>query len=72
MWNKLLKISGKENSSINYVGFSTTVNVRSRQDLNLRGKFPTDFESVALTTRPRLHAEEIHLGMVFMHNMSTI
>ncbi len=27
---------------------------RSRQDLNLRGKIPTDFKSVALTTRPRL------------------
>ena len=26
---------------------------RSRQDLNMRGKIPTDFESVALTTRPR-------------------
>ena len=27
---------------------------RSRQDLSLRGKIATDFESVALTTRPRL------------------
>ena len=27
---------------------------RSRQDLNLRGETPTDFKSVALTTRPRL------------------
>ena len=27
---------------------------RSRQDLNLRGKIPTDFKPVALTTRPRL------------------
>ncbi len=27
---------------------------RSRQDLNLCGKTPTDFKSVALTTRPRL------------------
>ena len=27
---------------------------RSRQDSNLRGKIPMDFESIALTTRPRL------------------
>ena len=28
---------------------------RSRQDSNLRGETPFDFESNALTTRPRLH-----------------
>ncbi len=28
--------------------------VRIRQDLNLRGETPTDFKSVALTTRPRM------------------
>ena len=29
-------------------------NFRSRQDSNLRGQSPSDFESDALTTRPRL------------------
>ena len=28
--------------------------IRSRQDSNLRGQSPSDFESDALTTRPRL------------------
>ena len=28
--------------------------IRSRQDSNLRGHSPIDFESIALTTRPRL------------------
>eukprot|EP00980_Cylindrotheca_fusiformis_P023643 scaffold10700_cov108-Cylindrotheca_fusiformis.AAC.7 len=31
----------------------TGKNMRHRQDSNLRGGTPTDFESVALTTRPR-------------------
>ena len=30
---------------------------RSRQDSNLRGQSPIDFESIALTTRPRLLLE---------------
>ena len=33
-----------------------SVSFGSRQDLNLRGNLPTDFKSVALTTRLRLHA----------------
>ncbi len=34
-------------------------NIRSRQDSNLRGGTPLDFKSNALTTRPRLHVENI-------------
>ena len=33
-----------------------SISFRSRQDLNLRGNLPTDFKSVALTTRPPIHA----------------
>ena len=32
-------------------------NMRSRQDSNLRGQSPMDFQSIALTTRPRLLGE---------------
>ena len=46
---------------------------RSRQDSNLRGETPTDFKSVALTTRPRLrlmrcdvHAYRIIVVSVFL------
>ena len=39
--------------------------IRSRQDSNLRGQSPIDFESIALTTRPRLllsfNAKFIHI-----------
>ena len=40
---------------------------RSRQDLNLRGKIPTDFKSVALTTRPRLPGYKYcHYRIIFI------
>ena len=40
---------------------------RSRQDLNLRGKIPTDFKSVALTTRPRLPGYKyFHYRIIFI------
>ena len=40
---------------------------RSRQDLNLRGKILTDFESVALTTRPRLPGYKYcHYRIIFV------
>lgn len=35
---------------------------RHRQDSNLRGMNPTDFESVALTARPRCHIQENYLS----------
>ena len=36
---------------------SSHTGLRSRQDSNLRGETPMDFQSIALTTRPRLHDE---------------
>ena len=46
-------------------------NIRSRQDSNLCGETPLDFESNALTTRPRLQicssviVEEIQFVIVY-------
>ena len=40
--------------------------VGSRQDLNLRGKIPTDFKSVALTTRPRLPGYKITIIALYL------
>ena len=37
---------------------------RNRQDSNLRGETPMDFESIALTTRPRLQLWQNWLNLV--------
>ena len=43
---------------------------RTRQDSNLRGQSPIDFESIALTTRPRLLLSYVHWAGKNVHQNS--